>query len=366
MALDQSGHSGEVGHELAGGAFHALFDAVDEALLLVDIHGRVSLANARFWSMFGLRPGADVDEIRSGIADCMGDRAAYLAAVDEAAEAAGGEQEFLLVRPKRRVVRRRVGAVRDADGRLIGRLVSYRDVTRDAELNRMKTEFVTNVSHELRTPMAAIKGFLQVVLDDEDTIDPVQRRNFLQIARQQTDRLSRLIDDLLQISRIESGRQRLQPNAFPVADLLRDVSLAIRPELKAAELELQVEAPPAELILNADRDKTAQVLLNLLSNAVKFTPAGGQVSVDWAVADGELSITVRDTGRGIATDDLPHIFEKFYRCRAVGMQPEGTGLGLAIAQELMHAHDGRIEVTSTLGAGSAFTVTLPLERTEAT
>jgi signal transduction histidine kinase len=237
--------------------------------------------------------------------------------------------------------------------------VSYRDVTRDAEINRLKSEFVSNVSHELRTPMAAIKGFLGVVLEDEASLDAETRRKFLGIARHETDRLSRLIDDLLDISRIESGRARRHVSSFPLAELLRDAVLMARPEAEAARLELVLDVPPVRWRLVADRDQVSQVLHNLLGNAVKFTPPEGKVHLWAEAAGGELRLRVADTGRGIVADDLPRIFDKFYRCRAAGVGPVGTGLGLAIAKELVEAHGGHIDVESRLGEGSVFTVCLP-------
>ncbi|MCC7491668.1 MAG: PAS domain-containing protein [Fimbriimonadaceae bacterium] len=347
---------------LAGSALLALLDAVDEGLLLLASDGHLLLANARFWDLFGVPPGSDISELRSHIAGCMADPEAYLASLaQEVDDGPATEVDLALVRPCRRVVRRRVAAVRGADGSTVGRLVSYRDITRDAEVNRLKTEFVANVSHELRTPMAAIKGFLTVVLEDEATIDPEQRRHFLGIAREQTDRLSRLIDDLLDISRIEAGRRRRTLSRFPVGELLRDLAQALRPELREAGLRLDLETAPTDWDLLADRDQIAQVLLNLLTNAVKFTPRGGCVRLAARRTATTICLRVEDSGIGIAAEDLPQVFEKFFRGRSSGVAPSGTGLGLAIARELVEGHGGRLTVRSAVGEGSCFEVLLPLE-----
>ena len=348
-----------IADELVGGALHALLDAVDEGLLLLDDTGDLVLVNARFRDLFGLPDMAGLAEIRAGIADCMASPQRYLEAVTAEDEFGGPEDEFELVRPSRRVVRRRVAAVMDPDGRLIGRLVSYRDVTRDVEVSRLKTEFVSNVSHELRTPMAAIKGFLGVVLDDEGSLESEQRRHFLTIAREQTERLSRLIDDLLDISRIEAGRRERLPEPFAAADLVREVSHAVKDQMAAVGLTLVVQPVPPDRLVVADRDQMAQVLLNLLANALKFTPPGGRVELSTGGDEREFWWQVSDTGCGIAGDELDRIFDKFYRCTTVGPAPPGTGLGLAIARELVLGHGGRIDVDSELGAGSRFTVYLP-------
>jgi signal transduction histidine kinase len=343
--------------ELVDGALRALLEAVDEALMLVDEHGRLLAANARLWLMFDIEPTGDLAAVRSSILGCVRDPEAYFRLIHDQAD--GREVEIDLVRPEPRVVRRRVAALRDPDGRRNGWLVSYRDVTRDAETNRLKTEWVSNVSHELRTPMAAIKGFLGVVLDDEETLEPEQRRKFLGIARAETDRLSRLIDDLLDISRIEAGRRPRHETSFAVAELLYDAVLLARPQAEAGGLKIELEAPPPAWRLTADRDQLSQVLHNLVGNAVKFTAPGGRVRL-WAEArEGQMRLAVADTGCGLAPEDLPHVFDKFYRGRAAGTRPRGTGLGLAIARELTEAHGGQIDITSRLGEGSVFVVRLP-------
>jgi two-component system phosphate regulon sensor histidine kinase PhoR len=356
MSLDRSPDI-TASDSLRDRAVQALLDAVDEGLLVVDQDGRVVCSNQRLWELFGMAPTGDLAEIRARVIGCMADPDAYLTAVEEAP----GETvcDLELVRPERRTVRRRTVPLL-ADGRPVGHLVAYRDVTRDVEVSRLKSEFVANVSHELRTPMAAIKGFLGVVLDDEETMSAEVRRRFLTIAREQTDRLSRLIDDLLDLSRIESGRRPRRHSRVQVRDLIRDVAITARPDAVLGEVQLVVEEPPPELYLTGDRDQLAQVLFNLLTNAIKFTPAGGRVTLSAGREAGELRLAVSDTGCGIAPSELRHVFDKFYRSGTAGRRPRGAGLGLAIARELVEGHGGRVEVASRLGEGSTFTVRLPL------
>ena len=336
-----------------------VLDAIDEALLLVDDAQQLLGANQRFWEMFELAPTTELSAVRQHLLACMADPDLYPRLAEHQDE--DEEIELRLAAPDDRVLRRRVSRV---GGQAAGScwLVSYRDVTRDAEVSRLKTEFVSNVSHELRTPMAAIKGFLGVVLDDEASMDADMRRKFLTIARTETERLSRLIDDLLDISRIEAGRRVRLDTTFSVADLLHDALVAARMNARESDIEVTCDLPPADWMLVADRDQMSQVLANLLGNAIKFSAPGGHVTLCAGAASGELCLAVADTGCGIAREDLPHIFAKFYRCRASGVGPRGTGLGLAIARELVEAHDGRIEVTSELGVGSTFTVCLPWTR----
>lgn len=350
------------------GALRAVFDAVEEGLLLVAPGGQLLAANRRLWALLGMAEVGTLSEIRTHVASCLAEPAQYLQFLshEEDGQYGADELELELLRPLYRVVRRRVNIVRDEGGQVLGYLVGYRDVTRDAELNRLKTEFVANVSHELRTPMAAIKGFLDVVLDDEQSMPLEQRREFLGIAREQTDRLSRLIDDLLDISRIESGRRPRRDSRFKVSELLRDVVVSVRAEADTAAIALRVAPFEPAWELTADRDQIAQVMLNLITNAIKFTPAGGWIEVAAHEANDGYRFEVSDSGCGIAERDLPHVFDKFFRCRTAGAGPAGTGLGLAIARELTESHGGRLQVESEVGVGSTFTVSLPSQPAEGT
>ncbi len=331
-------------------SLQAVLQAVDEAVLVIDDEHRLCQANPRVWELLGMEPAETLAEIRTHLTACVADPERYLSLVETGA---GDGVELELLRPFRRILRRRVARLPG------GWLVTYRDVTRDSEVNRLKTEFVASVSHELRTPMAAIRGFISVVMEDRENLAPDQVHHFLNIALQETDRLSRLIDDLLDIARIESGRYANRPVEFEVAALLREAAATILPEALEADLRFEVEAPASGTIWRGDRDQILQILLNLLSNAVKFTGAGGSVTLRGMCELGNLRVEVADTGCGIAADELPHIFDKFYRCRRSRASYRGTGLGLSIARELAEAHGGRIEVDSTLGAGTTFRVVLP-------
>jgi signal transduction histidine kinase len=226
--------------------------------------------------------------------------------------------------------------------------------------NRHKSEFLANVSHELRTPLTAIKGFVDNMLDGlTGELNPRQLR-YLTRLQANTDRLARLINDLLDLSRIEAGRLELRPTTVRLAPLVHDVVASLRPV--AAARGLQLEAPATDATVWADADKVTQVLMNLLGNALKFTPADGQVTVTVA-HDGVawVQIAVADTGPGIAVDDAAHLFDPFYQ--TAHMEPakrDGTGLGLTIAKTLVEMHGGRLWVESTVGHGSTFRFTLPV------
>jgi signal transduction histidine kinase len=227
--------------------------------------------------------------------------------------------------------------------------------------NRHKSEFLANVSHELRTPLTAIKGFVDNMLDGlTGELNPRQLR-YLTRLQANTDRLARLINDLLDLSRIEAGRLELRPTTVRLAPLVQDVVASLRPV--AAVQDLRLEAPTTDAIVWADSDKVTQVLMNLLGNALKFTPADGQVTVT-VTHDGVawVQIAVADTGPGISADDAAHIFDPFYQTVHMDLvRRHGTGLGLAIAKTLVEMHGGRLWVESTVGHGSTFCFTLPVD-----
>ena len=228
------------------------------------------------------------------------------------------------------------------------------------ELDRLKDEFLSLVSHELRTPLTSIRGYLELVLDEEaGELMPEQRR-FLEAVERNSGRLLRLVGDLLFVAQAGAGRLALEQQAVDVVDLVVEIIEAARPaaDEKAIDLSLSTDPVPA---LVGDRGRLAQVLDNLVSNALKFTPEGGAVEVRTS-SDGEhVTVEVADTGIGIPISDQPRLFERFFRSSAATDQAiPGTGLGLAIVKAIVDAHAGRIAVMSAVGHGTTFRVELPL------
>ncbi|MCW5952967.1 MAG: hypothetical protein KIT69_11995, partial [Propionibacteriaceae bacterium] len=219
-------------------------------------------------------------------------------------------------------------------------------------LEQQRQEFVSNVSHEIQSPLTSIGGFAGLLRDPG--LDEPTRQHYLDIISAECRRLSGLSDNLLRLSALDDavlGRTR-----FRLDEQLRDVILALEPQWSEKELAVQLEAGPVEV--DADADLLRQAWTNLLHNAVKFTPAGGRVRVNVRAAEPGTIVEVSDTGIGIASAELPHVFERFYRAdkaRGVG----GSGLGLALAKRIVELHAGRITVASTPGQGATFTVHLP-------
>ena len=226
------------------------------------------------------------------------------------------------------------------------------------ELDRLKDEFIALVSHELRTPLTSIRGYIELILEDE-MLSPRQRK-YLEVADRNSDRLLRLVGDLLFLAQLEAGTLELEPGWVDLAAIAAESAAAAAPaaETKSIAVTLETdEVPP----LAGDPARIAQVVDNLVSNAIKFTPDEGSVTVR-VVRDGdEAVLEVRDTGIGIPAEELPHLFERFFRTtQATARAIQGTGLGLAISRRLVEAHAGRITVQSREGAGTVFRVALPL------
>jgi len=230
------------------------------------------------------------------------------------------------------------------------------------ELDRLKSDFVANVSHELRTPLTAIKGAVDLVLREMAGPLTEKQRHYLKRVGSNTQYLGGLINDLLDLSKIESGKSEVKSNRVSLDGLVHEVVETLRPVATEKEIALDATISAPSILVWADRDKINQVLMNLIGNAIKFTPAQGRVAVSVA-KDGKESVqvSVSDSGPGIPPDEKEMIFDKFYQIAQMGdVKPKGTGLGLAICKALVELHGGRIWVESQANSGSIFYFTLPL------
>ena len=233
------------------------------------------------------------------------------------------------------------------------------DLERQRKLERVRSEFLGNVSHELRTPIFSIQGFLETLLDGA-VDDPAVNRDFLGKAHRHAERLNALLNDLIEISRIESGEMKMSFRWFLANELLSGVNEDLRPLADRKQIALILEYPAVtDLRVFGDRDRLKQVMVNLIENAVKYTESGGSIRVSVRLEADHAAFVVADTGIGIAEEHLGRIFERFYRvdkdrAREVG----GTGLGLAIVKHIVEAHGGTISVQSEPGTGSVFTFTV--------
>jgi len=240
------------------------------------------------------------------------------------------------------------------------------DVTREKEISQMKNDFVSHVSHELKTPLASITAYSEMLADGEAG-DEKTRKQFYGIIQTQAQRLNRLIEDILNISRIESGLIKVAKEPVSLAILIEQQMSMIRKCADEKNITVSWQTPIIFDQVYADKDMISQVIVNLLSNAVKYTPSGGSVRIATEVdeAAGRARVTVTDTGVGIPEEELEHLFRKFYRVAANNKHAKGTGLGLNLVKQIVEkVHNGRVFVTSTVGVGSTFGFELPLAAVE--
>lgn len=243
-----------------------------------------------------------------------------------------------------------------------GCVIIVHDVTGRFELDESRREFVANVSHELRTPLTAIKGAVETVRMDPE-IDAEDRDYFLDMALSESDRMKRIVDDLLVLSRLDNKRTKWSIEKFDIRQSVRRLCDVMRSDLEAHRHRLTFGCDKELPEITADRQRIEQVVINIMSNAIKYTPDGGQIDIRITKSQRKsVLISVADNGIGIPKEDISHLFERFYRVeKSRNQDAGGTGLGLAIAKELIEAHGGRITVESELGKGTEVTIEIPIE-----
>ncbi len=250
----------------------------------------------------------------------------------------------------------------DRQDDVAGVVTILHDITREKQVSKMKSDFVSSVSHELRTPLSSIKAYIEMLVDGEAP-DEQTRAEFYNVIQSETNRLSRLIDNILNISRIESGIIKVQRDQVSLPMLIKEVLEVMQPQARAKDIALSEPATPLYFEVFADKDMLYQAMLNLVGNAIKYTPRGGAVTVETLVDDHDrlVTVSVRDTGVGIPQDALPHLFEKFYRVNDHKKLAKGTGLGLNLVKHIVETvHGGKVAVTSEPGEGSTFSLSLPM------
>ena len=246
-----------------------------------------------------------------------------------------------------------------------GVIAVIHDITEQRRLDDARREFVANVSHELRTPLTNIRSYTETLLDAAGDIPLDTEKQFLGVISSESERMARIVTDLLTLSKLDYGRMELRMTRFSLADMLRNVANAMKLTAQDSGHELQVDTPDDLPAIVGDRERIEQVVVNILSNAVKYTPAGGHIRLAaCTVPNNRVRITVEDDGVGIPASDVPRLFERFYRVdKARSRAAGGTGLGLAIAKEIVEQHEGKIALASEYGKGTTVTITLPTDLT---
>ena len=332
----------------------SVLEGMVEGVVLTGPDGRILVSNDAFRRIFnaqlpieGRRPleAARVPALQEAIEAALAAKEPLLREI-----ALGGAQD--------KIIRASLSAIRE-DGRTVGAVAVFHDVTELKRLEQVRREFVANVSHELRTPLTAIKGYTET-LRDGGLRDPARAAEFVEVIHRHAGLLAALIEDLLDLSSVEQGQARLDLRRVSLRDVVAQAETVTRKTASERGHAVTLSLPRDLPDVVADRDRLAQVLINLLDNAVKFTPEGGRIEVAARPSAGRVVVSVADNGVGIPPEDVGRIFERFYRVdRSRDRREGGTGLGLAIAKHLTQAMGGSIEVESRPGSGTTFRISLP-------
>ena len=334
----------------------ALFDRMVEGIIVIGLHGQIRIANRAAGALFNFSPPATGRTVLE--ATRHHEVAALVARLEKEPEVLNHELRLDDV-AQTRYLQVNALALRSADGVRDGAIIVFHDLTRLRQLEAVRQEFVANVSHELRTPLSLIKSAVETLIDGGMN-DPVVTARFLEIIDKHANRLTLLIDDLLLLARLDSGRIELHLEPVPLRaaaqDALDDAALIARS--RGVTLENHVAN---EIAAQADPERLRQVLANLIDNAIKYGREGGRVTLGGrAINRGRVELTVGDDGPGIPAEAKARIFERFYRVdKARSREEGGTGLGLAIVKNVVQAHGGEVRVESEAGAGTEFFITLP-------
>ena len=332
----------------------AILGSLSEGVMIVDADQKVVLVNEAFLRSFGLKKESvegryfwetfrDAD-LNQSLENCLKERT--------------GLKKEHAVPLSTTIFEMQISPVFSGT-EFLGVAAVFHDVTKLKELERMRSEFVANVSHELKTPLTSILGFVET-LKDGAIDDPVHRLKFLQIIEDQSKKLQLLIEDLLLLSKMESGKGVLRRESVDLEKLLEKMLEIFSSTLKEKKIKVERKIAPSPFCFEADTVLLERALLNLIDNAIKYNRPGGSLSVHASQKDGQVFIKIADTGIGIASSDIPRIFERFYRAeKSRSRESGGTGLGLSIAKHIVERHGGRLEVQSELQKGSVFSFHLP-------
>jgi PAS domain S-box-containing protein len=338
----------------------AVIRSVAEGLVVVDAQGKVIMMNPAAEKLLGV---AKKDKIGKSIYDNLKEEQLVSISKDSA-DKQGKEIELISRQDEtRKTLRASTAVLENENGQTVGMVSVLSDITKQKKLDEMKSSFVASVSHELRTPLVAIDKSISLVLDKSTGELSETQAKFLNIAERNLKRLSVLVNDLLDLSKLEAGKMQLRLEDCPIDKAINDSAEIFSSWAETKGITISVQAQQGLPGVSIDPGRIIQVLNNLIGNAIKFTPGGGSISVGavFSPANKEIEVSVKDTGPGISPEDLPRVFDKFYQSgERVYTDINGTGIGLTIAKEIVELHKGKIWVESSEGKGTKFIFTLPV------
>lgn len=332
------------------GKLEAILAYMSNGVIAFDSEGRLMHINPTALELLSLPSEATADEVLAKL---------NLGSANDILHLAPANLELTFTEPKNTVLRAYLAPVMSHSEQMTGVVVVLQDMTEQSRLDQMRRDFVANVSHELRTPLTTIKSYVETLLDGAISDQELALR-FLGVVNEESDRMARLVSDLLTLSTLDNLKVR-QKHAVYLDELALEVANRLAVAAQQKDLHLEISLPEEVPPVLANNDEIEQVLVNIVSNAIKFTPSGGDVLLTVYADEQNVTTLVRDTGIGIPAEDLPRIFERFYRVdKARSRQMGGTGLGLAIAHQIIESHGGRIWAESELGQGTVIGFSLPI------
>lgn len=324
-------------------------------VMLINPEGRIVLVNPAMEKIIG----STADQLRGKLHIEAGKSFGLSQLIDQSLKKKIKiHDEVQMYYPDQRILDAHLAPYLGANGEIKGIITVLHDITDIRRLEKMRSEFVANVSHELKTPITSLKGFAETLLDGA-MYDPEIAKSFLTIIHDESERLHRLITDILHLSKIEQHQLPFHPEPLNVTGVIYETIDTIQEEINKKQLTIKLPNQKP-VIIDAEKDRLQQIILNLVANAVTYTPDKGTIEIGIVEKDDQIELTVKDTGIGISKEELPRIFERFYRVdKARSRNSGGTGLGLAIVKHLVESHHGSIQVDSEEGKGTLFTITLP-------
>ncbi len=345
----QNQHTAEISH------LRGILDSMTEGVMVVDAQGKIRLANEQLRRLFGLNEAplgkSLMEALRSHKIHEIFMKASSSGKVlgEEIVVNQGQEQFFELNALKL------LGNKNESKGVVF----VFHEITRIRRLENVRKEFVTNASHELRTPLSIIKGYVETLADGA-VDDPKTARKFVGIMHKHTERLAELIEDMLELSRLESGRLDIRIENVDARALLLRLIQSFQTLTDRKKIRIFSEINPAEIRWRMDSRLVERVIFNLMDNAIKYSPPESEIRIKMALQDNEFFFSITDNGQGVPKESIPHLFERFYRVdKARSNELGGTGLGLSIAKHIVQNHGGNIWVQSVYGKGATFSFTIP-------
>ena len=334
--------------------------AMPDGLAVLDERRSVQLMNPEFRRIFGLGENVTGGTLLELVRNASADRLAVEAIRQQAPQR--DSVEIIRAGAEPREMEITAVPFGDESAEVKGAVILFRDVTHFRKVEKMRRDFVANVSHELRTPLSIFRGYLETLLDDPHQ-PPGELLRILEVMERHSNRLNALVEDVLSLARLESPGMELELSEVDLAELLHSIMRDWEKPLAAKQLKSHLNFP-GDLRLRADETRLQELIYNLLDNAVKYSKAGSTVSLRAEPAGDFVRISVADQGIGISQDDLPRIFERFYRAdKSRSNEQSGTGLGLSIVKHIAQLHGGSVEASSELGKGTTISVVLPVTQT---